>query len=172
MCPESLSAYICALRQHPWVGAPHGPIQPGQAPTPPSAKPAATTPADTPTQANASGLRRTIEPLGMADLISKRTSANTRGQPSDQPRVPVSTVGSHTWTYRRRWNSTSQHLCAALPHVVRYASGEAAPSTNTSRAAHILPPTPDAAQLQLAFPLTCTRGRQQTPRPDSLSSSR
>ncbi len=92
--PEFLGAYICALRQHPRVAGPHGPIQPGQAPTPPSAKPAATTPADTPTQANASGLRRTIDPPGMADLISKRTSANIHGQAADQLKNPVSAVRS------------------------------------------------------------------------------
>ena len=92
--PEFLGAYICALRQHPRVAGPHGPIQPGQAPTPPSAKPAITTPADTPTQANTSGLRRTIDPPGVADLISKRTSANSRGHPLDQLKNPVSAVRS------------------------------------------------------------------------------
>ena len=92
--PESLSAYICALRRHPRVAGPHGPIQPGEAPTPPSAEPAATTPTDTPTRAHIDGFRRTGEPAKMADLISKRTSANIHGRAAGQLKNPVSAVRS------------------------------------------------------------------------------
>jgi hypothetical protein len=55
---------------------------------------AASTPADTPTQATSDALRRTIDSSEIAHLISKRTPANARGPSPVQLKNPVSAVRS------------------------------------------------------------------------------